>query len=147
MRDFSGLDSGFHLKVQPSPTFFPTRNSELGTRNLVMMTTSPVILLTGASSGIGAACALVFAQKISGVRLAIAARSQDKLEALAEKCRSLGAEVLVIPADLGKVEQAEAVAQKTLSHFGQVDVLINNAGYGQMGTVRVNSRRPSPTPV
>ncbi|MDI9639274.1 SDR family oxidoreductase [Oscillatoria amoena NRMC-F 0135] len=102
-----------------------------------MMTTSPVILLTGASSGIGAACALVFAQKISGVRLAIAARSQDKLEALAEKCRSLGAEVLVIPADLGKVEQAEAVAQKTLSHFGQVDVLINNAGYGQMGPLEL----------
>ncbi|MCD8488824.1 MAG: SDR family oxidoreductase [Desertifilum sp.] len=101
------------------------------------MTTSPVILLTGASSGIGAACALVFAQKISGVRLAIAARSQDKLEALAEQCRSLGAEVLVIPADLGKVEQAEAVAQKTLSHFGQVDVLINNAGYGQMGPLEL----------
>lgn len=99
--------------------------------------TNLVVLITGASSGIGAACALLLAKQLPGVHLAIAARSQDKLEALAQECRQAGAEVLVVPGDIGKADVAEALAQEVLNHFGRVDVLINNAGYGQMGPLEL----------
>ena len=99
--------------------------------------TNLVILITGASSGIGAACALLLAKQLPGVHLAIAARSQDKLEALAVECRQAGAKVLVVPGDIGQAEVAESLAHQVLEHFGQVDVLINNAGYGQMGPLEL----------
>lgn len=96
-----------------------------------------VILITGASTGIGEALAEVLATRYSGVRLVLAARSQEKLEAVAERCRQAGAEVLIVPTDMGQVDQAEALAQRALEQFGRVDALINNAGYGQMGPIEL----------
>jgi len=81
------------------------------------------ILLTGASTGIGLATAELLAAR--GARLALVARSKDKLEELAPR---LGAEALA--ADLSDCEAARSVVDQALRHFGHFDVLVNNAGQG-----------------
>jgi short-subunit dehydrogenase len=96
-----------------------------------------VILITGASSGIGAALAKLLAERYLGGRLILTARSAEKLEEVATYCRKQGAEVLVFPADITKAEQVDALIAATLDQFGRVDVLVNNAGYGQMGPVEL----------
>lgn len=96
-----------------------------------------VILITGASAGIGAALARLLATRFLGIRLVLAARNQEKLQAVATDCQKAGAEVLVVPTDLSQVEQVKALAEKSLAHFGRVDALVNNAGYGQMGPVEL----------
>ena len=96
-----------------------------------------VILITGASAGIGAALARRLATRFLGIRLVLAARNQEKLQAVATDCQKAGAEVLVVPTDLSQVEQVKALAEKSLAHFGRVDALVNNAGYGQMGPVEL----------
>lgn len=96
-----------------------------------------VILITGASTGIGAALAEVLAAKALGIRLVLAARSQDKLEQVATTCSKAGAEVLVVPTDISDVEQVKALASQAIERFGRVDSLVNNAGYGQMGPVEL----------
>jgi short-subunit dehydrogenase len=106
------------------------------------MTQSPplaeqVILITGASTGIGAALARRLAAEFLGIRLVLAARNKEKLEAVATDCLKAGAEVLVVPTDLAQVEQAKALAHSAVDRFGRVDALINNAGYGQMGPVEL----------
>lgn len=106
------------------------------------MTQSPplaeqVILITGASAGIGAALARRLATKFPNIRLVLAARNQEKLEAVAKDCRQAGAQVLVVPTDMAQLEQVKALAQKALDYFGRVDTLVNNAGYGQMGPIEL----------
>lgn len=96
-----------------------------------------VILITGASAGIGAALARVLSKRFQGVRLVLAARNEAKLEAVAAQCRDVGAEVLTVATDLAQPDQAIALAAKALHHFGQIDVLVNNAGYGQMGPLEL----------
>jgi NAD(P)-dependent dehydrogenase (short-subunit alcohol dehydrogenase family) len=96
-----------------------------------------VILITGASTGIGAALAQLLATKAFGIRLVLASRSADKLEQVADICSKAGADVLVVPTDMGQVEQVKAMARAALSRFGRVDSLVNNAGYGQMGPVEL----------
>ena len=98
-----------------------------------------VVLITGASSGIGAAIALNLSKKFPGIKLVLAARSQEKLESIATQCQQQGAEVLVIPTDVAAVDQVKSLARKALQHFGRVDALVNNAGYGQMGPMEFNS--------
>jgi NAD(P)-dependent dehydrogenase (short-subunit alcohol dehydrogenase family) len=97
-----------------------------------------VVLITGASSGIGAAVAQVLAQRFGGIRLVLAARNAEKLETVATLCSKAGAsDVLVVPTDMAQIDQVEALARTTLERFGRVDVIINNAGYGQMGPVEL----------
>lgn len=96
-----------------------------------------VVLITGASVGIGAALAQILAQRFMGIRLVLAARNVEKLEAIATLCRKAGAEVLTVPTDLEKIDQVEALAAASIAHFGRVDALVNNAGYGQMGPVEL----------
>ncbi|MGB7442714.1 MAG: SDR family oxidoreductase [Coleofasciculaceae cyanobacterium] len=98
-----------------------------------------VTLVTGASSGIGAALARTLASKFVGVPLVLAARNKEKLQAVATECNKAGAEVLVVPTDMAQVEQAKALAKSALERFGRVDALVNNAGYGQMGPVELIS--------
>ncbi len=96
-----------------------------------------VVLITGASAGIGAALAQLLAQRFIGIRLVLAARSVEKLETVAATCRQAGAQVLAVPTNLEKIEQVEALAQAAIAQFGRVDALVNNAGYGQMGPVEL----------
>ena len=96
-----------------------------------------VVLITGASSGIGAALAEVLAQQNQGIKLVLASRNQSLLTAVADRCRQDGADVLVIPTDLSQTEQVNSLAHQAIEHFKRVDVLVNNAGYGQMGPVEL----------
>lgn len=96
-----------------------------------------VVLITGASTGIGAALAKGLAGRYPGVRLVLAARSRDKLETIAAHCQTAGADTLIVPTDLAQIDQAQNLAHQALAQFGQVDVLVNNAGYGQMGPLEL----------
>jgi NAD(P)-dependent dehydrogenase (short-subunit alcohol dehydrogenase family) len=88
----------------------------------------PLILITGASQGIGASIALAFAQALPGVRLALVARNERNLRATARECLKLGAEVELFPCDVTKEKAVNGMARAVTKHFGPVDVLINNAG-------------------
>ena len=90
-----------------------------------------IALVTGASRGIGRACAVTLAQ--AGFRLAIAARSLDKLEELATELRGQGAEVFVVELDLASPESIKAAFAKVAQEFGPISVLVNNAGITKDG--------------
>lgn len=98
-----------------------------------------VILITGASAGIGAALAKTLATNYDGIRLVLASRNREKLEKVAQQCRQANADVLVIPTDMADSEQVKDLAQKALQKFRQVNALVNNAGYGQMGPIELVS--------
>lgn len=85
-----------------------------------------IALVTGASSGIGEATAIALAE--SGAKVAIAARRRDRLDELAERLRALGAEPLVLPADLLDEREAQRIVAQTEAHYGRLDILVNNAG-------------------
>lgn len=85
-------------------------------------------LVTGASSGIGRALALRLARE--GARLALVARREEELEALAGEIRAGSGDALVLPCDVAEREQAQEACRRALAHFGGVDLLVNNAGYG-----------------
>ena len=85
-----------------------------------------VVLLTGASDGIGRAAAHAFARQ--GAHLALVARRAHLLNELAEELRVYGGQVLVVPADVTRDEDLQRVVASTLRNFGRIDVLVNNAG-------------------
>lgn len=89
-----------------------------------------VVIITGASSGIGEASARVLGQ--AGANVVLAARRLDKLEALAQEIQAAGSEALPVAADLSQLADIQHVVQQTLSKFGRVDVLFNNAGFGRL---------------
>ena len=88
--------------------------------------TSPVVLITGASSGIGQAAALLFVER--GWRVAATMRNPSDGAALAEHQR-----VTVLPLDVTDHASVEAAIAATLEHMGRIDVVVNNAGYGLFG--------------
>lgn len=96
-----------------------------------------VILITGASTGIGAALANALSEKYENIKLILAARNQEKLESVAHSCRQQGAKVLVVPTDMAHSNQVKALAERAIAEFGTVDILVNNAGYGQMGPIEL----------
>lgn len=87
------------------------------------------IFITGASSGIGEALALEYAAP--GVKLGLVARRQPQLEAIAERCRAQGAEVLVLPADVCDAAATRIAAERFLQWAGWADLVIANAGSGR----------------
>lgn len=91
-----------------------------------------VIVITGASSGIGEHCAYEFARR--KMSLVLAARRQDRLEVVANKCKQLGApHVLVQPTDVTRDADCKALVDATMSKFKRIDVLLLNAGMGCYG--------------
>lgn len=85
-----------------------------------------VVIVTGASSGIGAAAAVLFAKE--GANVAIVARNQTKLAAVAKQCEAHGQKALIVKADLSKDIDTATIVSRTVDHFGRLDVLVNNAG-------------------
>lgn len=85
-----------------------------------------VVLVTGASSGIGRETALLFAQR--GARVALAARRRDLLEEVAAVIRAAGGTALVVPTDVTDPAAARAAATRVRRAWGHIDVLVNNAG-------------------
>lgn len=95
------------------------------------MLEQPVILVTGASSGIGEAAARLFAGQ--GYRVAMGARRLDRLENLAAEIQQAGGEAFPVYSDLARFEDIQHLVKKTIDRFGQIDILLNNAGFGRLG--------------
>jgi meso-butanediol dehydrogenase/(S,S)-butanediol dehydrogenase/diacetyl reductase len=93
--------------------------------------TDKVVIVTGAGSGMGAATVKRFARE--GARVVLVGRSADKLEAVAAGLQP--GQKLVYPADVSDWEQVQALVAKTVEYFGQLDVLVNNAGIAPSGKV------------
>ena len=93
-----------------------------------------VALVTGATSGIGQACALAFAQ--AGAKVVCVGR---KIEALKELEKKIGADVLTIEADLSETGASERVVARALEAFGGIDILVNAAGHISNGTIENTS--------
>lgn len=85
-----------------------------------------VVILTGASTGIGEAMAHELARQ--GAWLALAARNAAKLETVAEACRALGGRALVVSTDVTDQEECRELVERTVAEYGRLDTLINNAG-------------------
>src|SRR5258707_3887785 len=90
-----------------------------------------VAFVTGASRGIGKACALALAE--AGARVALGARQRDKLEEVAAEIRSRGGEAFVVELDLASDESIKSAFATTAKEFGHVDILVNNAGITKDG--------------
>lgn len=95
-------------------------------RHSIMVLDGKVVVITGASSGIGRELALVFAQR--GAKVVLAARRLDLLEAIRREIEPYASDVLVVQTDVTDETQMKNLVQTTLNTFGQIDVLVNNAG-------------------
>ncbi|XP_054822019.1 11-beta-hydroxysteroid dehydrogenase-like 4A [Prosopis cineraria] len=90
-----------------------------------------VVLITGASSGIGEELAYEYARR--GARLALVARREDRLRSVLDKALLLGSpDAIIIPADVSNIQDSHHFVDKTINHFGQLDHLVNNAGIVQV---------------
>ena len=94
------------------------------------MTTNPVILITGASSGIGENAAHLFAK--DGFNVVLAARRKEMLDQLSYEIRSYGGQALPIQTDLTQMDDIHNLVETTLKTYGQIDILLNNAGFGRL---------------
>ncbi len=92
-----------------------------------------VAIVTGASSGIGAATARHLAR--AGVRVVLAARNLAALEQVAREVTALGSSALIIPTDVRDPAQCTALVERALAEWGRLDILINNAGLGYSNRV------------
>ncbi|MCS5638475.1 MAG: SDR family oxidoreductase [Myxococcota bacterium] len=97
-----------------------------------------VAIVTGASSGIGEATARRLGQ--AGYRVVVAARRVDRLELLAKKLAKKSAEILPMSVDLAREDETQGLVEKTLSKWGRVDLLVNNAGYSPAAATEQISR-------
>lgn len=93
-----------------------------------------VVVITGASGGIGEASALEFAKR--GARLALVSRGRERLARVEKKLSGLGADALAVQCDVSKRSDVERMSGLVLERFGRVDVLVNNAGFAVYGPVK-----------
>jgi len=96
-----------------------------------------VAFVTGATSGIGQACAMAFAA--AGAKVVCVGRREDALKELELAIRETGSESLTIRADLARLEEAERAVQHAVEVFGGIDVLVNAAGHISSGTIENTS--------
>jgi len=96
-----------------------------------------VAFVTGATSGIGQACALAFAQ--AGAKVVCVGRKEDALKELEQMIRETGSEALTIRADLAREDEADRAVQHAVAIFGGIDVLVNAAGHISSGTIENTS--------
>lgn len=93
------------------------------------------VVITGASSGIGAQACLDFAKR--GADIALVARSKDKMESLADKIkRDYQVSALVLPHDVSRKEEVVSMSREVIKEFGRADILVNNAGFAIYGSVK-----------
>jgi NADP-dependent 3-hydroxy acid dehydrogenase YdfG len=92
-----------------------------------------IALVTGASSGIGEAAALALAG--AGASVAVSARRADRLEALVRRIEAAGGKALALPGDVADEAVATGAVEKTITHFGRIDILVNSAGIIQAGGI------------
>ncbi|XP_026764205.2 uncharacterized oxidoreductase SSP0419-like [Galleria mellonella] len=92
-----------------------------------------VVIVTGASSGIGAAAALVFARE--GANVVIVGRNENRLSNIAERCTQNGGTTLLVKADMTNDDDVKRIVDETINRFGKIDVLINNAGLSVSGSI------------
>ncbi|KAJ2943002.1 hypothetical protein O0L34_g15193 [Tuta absoluta] len=92
-----------------------------------------VLLVTGASSGIGAATAILFTKE--GASVAIVGRNETKLKNVSDQCEKAGKKPLVIKADVSKDDEATEIVNKTVEKFGKIDILVNSAGISKYGSI------------
>ncbi len=90
-----------------------------------------VVIITGATSGIGRCTALEFAR--SGARVVLAARDSKALDKAAAECERSGAEALAVECDVADEDQVQTLAREAVDRFGRIDVWVNNAGVGLYG--------------
>ena len=90
-----------------------------------------VMVITGATSGIGLATAVLAAEE--GVKLVLAARSDATLDELAQRINAEGGEAIAVPCDVTDRGQIEAVGRAAVKRFGRIDTWVNNAGIGMFG--------------
>ena len=97
-----------------------------------MSISGKVVIVTGASSGIGEATARQFGREAA--KVVIAARRVDRLESLAQEIAAMnnGAETLTVQADLSKLDDIQKLVDETMRKFNRIDVLVNNAGFGRL---------------
>jgi short-subunit dehydrogenase len=91
------------------------------------------VWITGASSGIGEACAYLFAKEKAN--LILTATRKDALEVIQKKCSSIGGKCSILPYDLSDTDRIPALVEAALNCFGGIDILYNNAGISQRGLV------------
>jgi NAD(P)-dependent dehydrogenase (short-subunit alcohol dehydrogenase family) len=95
---------------------------------------NPVVLITGALTGIGRAAAIAFARK--GAKVVVSGRRDEVGQALVKELRTLGSEAEFIKADVRVEDDVRALIDKTVARFGRLDVAVNNAGTeGQVGPI------------
>jgi len=99
--------------------------------------TGKVAFVTGATSGIGQACAVAFAE--AGANVVCVGRNADALKEVEQKIREAGSEAVIIQADVARDGEAERAVQHAINAFGGIDVLVNSAGHISSGTIENTS--------
>ncbi|MGA9770619.1 MAG: SDR family NAD(P)-dependent oxidoreductase [Blastocatellia bacterium] len=94
-----------------------------------------VVIITGASAGIGEASARMLA--LEGAAVVLVARRKERLDALKSEIERAGGRAFAIVADVTSQEDRERIVRDTMNEFGRIDALVNNAGYGQRGPIEI----------
>lgn len=94
-----------------------------------------VVIVTGASAGIGEAAVRMLARE--GAIVVLVARRKARLDQLKQEIEALGGGALAVEADITSAEDRQRIVQETMNAFGRIDALVNNAGYGQRGPIEI----------